>query len=211
MTITIGIADDHTLVLKSLAVLINGISPFRVVLEAHNGEQLLTGLRQADTLPDILLVDVNMPVMNGIRTAAMLKKDYPMIKTIALSMKTDDPTIISMFRVGCCAYLPKDIHPNELEKALLAVHTRGYYNADSPVYSRRFHPAGEDKAIDLSPREKTFLTHACSDLTYKEIASLMSVSDRTVDGYRDSLFQKLNVKSRVGMALEAIRRNIVNI
>jgi DNA-binding NarL/FixJ family response regulator len=211
MKINIGIADDHTLFLKSLSTLINGIPGFQVVLEALNGEDLLAQLGPGKPVPDILLLDVTMPVLNGIRTSALIAKQYPSIRTVALSMKGDDTTIISMFRAGCCAFLLKDIHPDELEKALMEVHTRGYYNADSANlnHRRRVQKAEEHSVADLSPREKEFLTHACSDLTYKEIAALMFVSERTIDGYRDSLFQKLNVKSRVGMALEAIRSNMV--
>lgn len=211
MKITIGIADDHTLFLKSLSTLINSFPSFRVVLEALNGEDLLTKLRTANPIPDILLLDVNMPVLNGIRTSARISKEHPSIKTIALSMKSDDTTVIGMLRTGCCAYLLKDIHPDELEKALLEVQTRGYYNADdfNLSYRRLVQKAQEEKIPEISTREKEFLTHACSDLTYKEIAALMFLSERTIDGYRDALFQKLNVKSRVGMALEAIRRNLV--
>jgi DNA-binding NarL/FixJ family response regulator len=213
MKITIGIADDHTLFLKSLSTLINSFPSFQVVLEALNGEDLLSRLRTADPIPEILLLDVNMPVLNGIRTSARIAKDYPSIKRIALSMKSDDTTVIGMLRTGCCAYLLKDIHPDELEKALLEVKTRGYYNADpfNLNYRRLLQKAQEEKTPELSDREMEFIAHACSDLTYKEIAALMFLSERTIDGYRDSLFQKLNVKSRVGMALEAIRRNLVTV
>ncbi|HET6253328.1 MAG TPA: response regulator transcription factor [Puia sp.] len=211
MKITIGIADDHTLFLKSLSTLINSFPSFNVILEALNGEELLSRLRTANPLPDILLLDVNMPVLNGIRTSARITRDHPSIKTIALSMKSDDTTVIGMLRSGCCAYLVKDIHPDELEKALLEVQARGYYNADAfnLSYRRLAQLAQEEMTPELSAREKQFLTHACSDLTYKEIAALMFLSERTIDGYRDALFQKLNVKSRVGMALEAIRKNLV--
>jgi len=210
MKITIGIADDHTLFLKSLSALISSIPAFQVILEAGNGQELLSKLRPGNPVPDILLLDVNMPVLNGIRTSARLARDHASIKTIALSMKADDTTIIGMLKTGCCAYLLKDIHPDELEKALHEVYNRGYYNADpfNLGYRRRAQQAN-DEMPDITAREKEFLTHACSDLTYKEIAALMFLSERTVDGYRDSLFQKFNVKSRVGMALEAIRRNLV--
>jgi DNA-binding NarL/FixJ family response regulator len=213
MKITIGIADDHTLFMKSLSTLIDTIPAFEVVLEAVNGKEVLARLGLGRPLPDIILLDVNMPVLNGIRTSELLAKEYPTIKTVALSMKADDTTVISMLKAGCCAYLLKDIHPDELERALLEVQSRGYYNADTfnLNYRRLMQKTGEDRTPEISAREKEFLTRACSDLTYKEIAGLMFVSERTVDGYRDSLFQKLNVKSRVGMALEAIRRELVEL
>ena len=213
MKITIGIADDHTLFLRSLSTLINGIPSFEVILEALNGEELLKELRRGVPAPDILLLDVGMPVLNGIKTAEIIAADYPTIKTVALSMKADDTTIISMFKAGCCSYLLKEIRPDELEKALLEIHAHGYYNADAINfnYRRLMHKNDENNGLSLSAREKEFLKYACSDLTYKEIATRMFVAERTIDGYRDTLFQKMNVKSRVGMALEAIRQNLVTL
>jgi DNA-binding NarL/FixJ family response regulator len=143
----------------------------------------------------------------------MLSKKYPLIKLVALSMKDDDITIISMLRAGCCAYLLKDIHPDELEKALEEIDEKGYYNADQAnINFRRLILAGKkEEANRLTEKEKIFLQYACSDLTYKQIASKMNLAERTIDGYRESIFEKLNVQSRVGMAMEAIRRKLVNI
>jgi DNA-binding NarL/FixJ family response regulator len=213
MKITIGIADDHALFLSSLSILINSIPSFEVILEALNGEELLTQLRRGGRIPDIILLDVGMPVLNGIKTAAMLTQDYPTIKTAALSMLAEDTTVISMFKAGCCAYLLKEIRPDELEKALMEIYSYGYYNADAINlnHQRHSYKSNGTKALTLTAREKEFLKHACSDLTYKEIATLMFLSERTIDGYRDSLFEKMNVKSRVGMALEAIRQNLVSL
>jgi DNA-binding NarL/FixJ family response regulator len=211
MKITIGIADDHNLFLSSLRILINSIPPFEVILEALNGEELLTGLKQGGPQPDILLLDVGMPVLNGIKTAEAIAKDYPAIKTVALSMKADELSIISMLKAGCCSYLLKEIGPDELKEALTEIYSHGYYNTDAINFNHRrlSQKSAEVLAPVFTAREKEFLKHACSDLTYKEIATLMFVSERTIDGYRDTLFQKMNVKSRVGMALEAIRRNMV--
>jgi len=209
--IKIGIVDDHQLFLKSLSLLIASIPGCEIVVEALNGKDLGEKLEQKKILPDILLVDVNMPLMNGLDTAQYMQRRHPEVKLVALSMKDDDNTILGMLRAGCCAYLLKDIHPNELEKAILEIDKKGYYNADvSNINFRRLllHAKKED-AFVLSEREKRFLQLACSDLTYKQVANEMNVSERTVDGYREALFEKLNVQSRVGMALEAIRRNLV--
>jgi len=209
--IKIGIVDDHQLFLKSLALLIESIPGCEIVVEALNGKDLGEKLEQKKVLPDILLVDVNMPIMDGPATAVYMQRHYAGVKLVALSMKDDDNTILTMLRAGCCAYLLKDIHPNELEKAILEIDKKGYYNADaSNINFRRLllHAQKED-SLNLSDREKKFLQLACSDLTYKQIAQEMIVSERTVDGYREALFQKLSVQSRVGMALEAIRRNLV--
>jgi DNA-binding NarL/FixJ family response regulator len=211
--IKIGIVDDHQLFLKSLGLLITSIGQYDIVVEALNGKDLIKKLEISKTIPDILFIDVTMPVMDGPSTAAHINKYFPTIKAVALSMKDDDTTIIRMLRAGCCAYLLKDIHPDELERALLEIHSKGFYNADAfnVNYRRLILKANENEALSITARETEFLKLACSDLTYKEVAAQMFLSERTIDGYRESLFLKLNVKSRVGMALEAIRRNIVSL
>ncbi|MEO6978241.1 MAG: response regulator transcription factor [Mucilaginibacter sp.] len=210
MKITIGIADDQQLFLRSLSNLISSFNNFEVVVEALNGEELLKQVGTLKTLPDIILIDVQMPVMDGPSAVAKITAGYPSIKTVALSMKEDDHTVLRMLRAGCSAYLLKDMHPRELEKALLEVHETGYYNSDSfSLHYRRLLRRGDSEEIKLSDREQVFLKLACSDFTYKEIASKMFLSEKTIDGYRESLFGKLNVKSRTGMALEGIRKGLV--
>ena len=111
MKINIGIVDDHQLFLKSLSLLISGFRDFTIVVEALNGKDLLDKMQLKKIEPDILLVDVNMPIMNGIATAEYFAAHHPLIKIVALSMKDDDATIIAMLKAGACAYLLKDIHP----------------------------------------------------------------------------------------------------
>ncbi|RYY31481.1 MAG: response regulator transcription factor [Chitinophagaceae bacterium] len=213
MKIKVGIADDHLLFLKSLSQLIDSFPDFQVVVDAMNGEALLTQLNKMPDLPDIILLDVDMPVFDGKDTAKIISETYPLIKMIALSMKDDDTSVINMILNGCSAYLLKEIHPSELERALLAVHNTGYYNTDVSAGRLRKiimnRNSGDD--VKLSTKEKVFLQLACSDLTYKEIALRMSLSERTIDGYREGLFEKLNVQSRVGMVLEALRRQYVKL
>ncbi len=212
-TYTLAIADDHQLFLKSVSILISSFNAFSIVADALNGKDLLDKIGTLEQQPDIVLLDVNMPVMNGVQTAQILLEKYPLAKVVALSMKDDDNTIISMLKAGCCAYLLKDIHPDELEKALHEIASKGYYNADSLNlhYRRILMNKSNEKPLTLSEKEKTFLQLACSDLTYKQIAAQMNLSERTIDGYREGLFEKLDVQSRTGMALEAIRRNLVSL
>lgn len=211
--ISVGVIDDQRLFVKSLATLINTFPSFNVVVDAMNGEELLNKLHVHHLSPDILLVDVNMPVMNGVETAKAIAEKYPLARIVALSMKDDDMSIIAMLKAGCCAYLVKDIHPDELERALTEVHLKGSYNGDAAnVNYRRLILRGEnDAAYRLSAREQSFLQLACSDLTYKQIASQMHLSERTIDGYRESLFEKMNVQSRVGMVVEGIRRDFISL
>ena len=209
----IGIADDQQLFLKSLGTLINTIDGFNVVVEAMNGADLLKKLDLQSVLPEIMLLDVNMPVMDGIATAKQLTEKYPQIKLVALSVNDDDLTIISMLKAGCCAYLLKDMHPDELEKALHEVSETGRYNADvaNINYRRLLVEDHRTETLKLSAKEMTFLGLAASERTYKQIASEMHLSERTIDGYREALFEKLNVQSRVGMVMEGLRRKLISI
>lgn len=209
-TIRIGIADDHQLFVKSVSLLLHAIGGFEVVLEAANGHALMDALAKSNQPPDIILLDVNMPLMNGIETAAALIKTYPLIKVVALSMNTDDISLIGMIRNGCCAYLMKDISPAELQKALQEVHSKGYYNSENMQHN--MHKLMTQNTQDLfSEKELQFIKMACSDDTYREIALQMKVSERSVDMYREKVFEKLGVSSRTGMALEAVRRKIYSL
>lgn len=213
MKINIGITDDHQLLLKSLCILLESFPSFTVVLEATNGEILLQKLEAATVLPDIILIDVNMPVMNGIQAAAALSGKYPQIKLVALSMRDDDSAVIGMIGAGCCAYLLKDIHPNELEKALLEVYEYGFRFGDvlNEELGRVEQESSEQESLLFSDRQLKFLKLASTELTYRQIADKMQVSEVILNGYREQIFERLQVKSRIGMVLEAVRRSIIDL
>ena len=210
MKISIGIVDDHQLFLNSLGLMLESFNEFNVTVMAMNGKDLQERISKKNP-PEIILIDVSMPVMDGIETATWLTQNYPLIKLVALSMNDSDKTIIGMIKAGCCAYLLKDSHPNELEKALHEIYTKGFYNSDVSNINYRRLLLAENDSFTVTEKEKIFLQHVCSDMTYKEIAALLMVSERTVDGYRENLFHKLKVQSRVGLALEAIRRDLVKL
>lgn len=211
--ISVGIVDDHQLFVRSLSLLVNSFEGFVTVVDALNGDLLLRRLETIPVQPDILLIDVNMPGKDGVATATIVARDYPLIKMVALSMNDDDLSIINMIRAGCCAYLLKGVHPVELEKALGEIHKKGYYNADTYNlnYRRLLLHADRPDHPPLSAKETRFVQLACSELTYKEIAAQLYLSERTIDGYRESVFQKLNVQSRVGMVMEALRLKMVQL
>lgn len=213
MKITVGIADDQLLFLKSLCALVETIPGFEVKLEALHGQDLCQKLAAAPALPDMLLLDVDMPVMDGPAAAAFISQQYPLIRMVALSMKDDEMSIIKMIRAGCCAYLCKDMHPADLEKGLLEILATGYYNSDE--YNSRYRKLARDAVKPagwgVSDREIQFLRLACSDMTYRQIAGEMHLSERTIDGYREALFDKFNVQSRVGMVLEGLKRELVQL
>lgn len=211
MKTPIGIVDDHQLFLKSLGLMLKSFKVYDVVLEALNGKEVQQKLAEGGPVPSIMLIDVNMPVMNGVETAKWLNNKYPQMKLVALSMNDNDTVIIDMIKAGCCAYLLKETHPDELEKALQEINKRGFYNADSSNVNFRRLLMTEQESPVLSEKEKIFLQYACTDLTYKEIAATMCLSERTIDGYRESLFGKLKVQSRVGLAMEAIKKGLVSL
>ncbi|MDB5206700.1 MAG: response regulator transcription factor [Flavisolibacter sp.] len=213
MKIKVGLVDDHQLFLKSLSLMLETLQNFEVVVEALNGQDLQRKLEGKNELPDLMLVDVNMPLMDGIETTAWLTEHHPSIKIIALSMNDKDTAIIKMFKAGCCAYLLKDVHPSVLEKALHEVYKKGYYNSDAIQLNpgHFLKNPNKDSPPTLTPKEQHFLKYVCSELTYKQIAGEMQLSERTVDGYRESLFQKFGVQSRVGLCLEALRKEFVSL
>ncbi len=210
--ISIGIVDDHKLFSKSLSLLLNSFADFKVILEASNGVDLQEKIVSGQALPAILLVDVAMPVMDGIETTKWLSKNHPAIKLVALSVSNEERTIINMLRAGCCCYLFKDTNPDELEIALRQIYETGYYNSEAErlSFKKLITPIViKSNTTMLTEKEMEFLQLACSDLPYKEIAIRMGISERTTDGYRKILFTKLSVQSRTGMAMEAIRQGLV--
>lgn len=209
--ITIGVIDDERLFMDGLATLIDTFPFFKVVLRAVNGQDLLRQLERMATHPDILLIDVNMPQLDGPMAAQHIRTTYPLIRMAALSMKDDDGSVIRMIKAGCCAYLLKGITPDELEKALLEINAKGFYNADLSNLNHRRLIHYQQPEVALNEKEKIFVQLSCSDLTYKQIAAKMYLSERTIDGYRESVFYKLKVQSRVGMVLEAIKRQLVTL
>lgn len=215
MKTSIAIVDDHHLVAQALASLIQKFEEYEVVFFAENGQDLLTILAQR-TSPDIILLDLVMPIMDGFSTAEQLKKQYPAIKIIALSMHDEEEKIMRMLRLGARGFLPKGCRPAELKKALDDVRDKQYHFSEfltgKIVHNLLPTDVPPPPAIPaLNDREKEFIRLSCSDLTYAEIANIMCVSPRTIDGYRESVFQKLNVKSRPGMVMKAIKLGIVSI
>jgi DNA-binding NarL/FixJ family response regulator len=211
MKIDLGLVDDHVLFSKSLTSLLHTFNGFQVVVDARNGAELLEKCNSLKSLPDIILIDVEMPVMNGPQTAKALRERYPDIRLVALSMNDNDSSVINMVRAGCCSYLLKDCSPEILEQALREVYVNSYYNSEIRNNSLGKLLITCQHAVPPNDTEIEFLRLASSELSYREIAKIMSLSERTIDGYRSSLFEKLNVQSRTGMVLEAMRRGLIKL
>lgn len=207
--ITVALVDDHVLMRNGLAALVRDFGPYTVLFEADNGRDCIDKIT-AGHVPDILLLDIQMPVMDGYDTAAWLRERHPSVKVLALSMYDNETAIIRMLRQGVRGYVLKDIEPAEMRQALGEVSQKGYYQSGL-VTGRLFSTAGQPDGPLFSDREAEFLRWAATELTYKEIAAEMCLSPRTIDGYRDALFQKIQTKSRVGLVMYAIRHGIVRL
>jgi two-component system invasion response regulator UvrY len=215
MKTTIAIVDDHELMAKALSGLVQKYEDYDVLYEVFGGKELIQRIK-LNMVPDIVLLDINMPEMDGYETALWLKNNYPEIKILALSMNDKEESIVKMLRNGAGGYLLKGCKPHELKQALDSIVQKGFYYTEyiTSQLIKSLNPETFQNPLDLlglNDRETQFIKLSCSDLTYAEIADKMCVSPRTVDGYRESVFQKMNVKSRVGMVLEAIRLKIFEV
>lgn len=218
--IKLAIADDHVLVRSGLKVLLNEFDDFNVVCEASNGLELLNLLHTNSVSADIVILDVGMPVLDGFETAIRINNEFPNVKIVALSVYDEVHIIARMIENGAHAYLLKDAEPKLIRDTLLQVFDKGYYYSkkvlDSVIQHKISNP--ETRKIQhglvitpfdtLTQREKEFIRHCCTELTYKEIANKMTVSQRTVDGYRESVFSKLDIKSRTGIVLFAFHQGL---
>lgn len=210
--IRIVIADDHVVLRNGLSELIKKLG-YSVILESSNGKDLIESLEK-DNLPDIVLMDINMPQMDGFETTQWLKSNHPEVKVLALSMYEDEGAIIRMLKNGARGYLLKSVETKDLSQAIDSVYTKGFYYTDmitGRVLHSMLQDEGAGKVASMSDREIHFLKLASTEKTYVEIADIMHVAPRTVDGYRETLFEKLNVKSRIGLVLFAIKNRIVHV
>ena len=209
-TLQIALVDDHSLFRSGIAALVNDLKGYSILFEAADGEEFIRKI-SPKLKPDIVLLDINMPQMDGIETAKWLRSNYPGIHIIVLSMFEDAEKVLAMVKLGVKGYLLKDADPHEFEQALNNVAQNEVY---FPAFVTRHLISNFNKPADpikLNSREIEFLKLSGTELTYKEIADQMCISVRTVDGYRDQLFEKLQIKSRVGLVLYAIKNKLIEV
>ena len=214
--IKVALADDHILLRTALADLIDNFEDCQVVSQASTGKELLIQL-DGPAVPDIALLDLNMPDLDGYQTAMYMQRHYPNIHVLMLTMYDSELLLIRLLQAGVRGFLKKDIHPTELHFALQSVMQSGFYYSHyaSGKLANLFRKSnGNNMALQkalLNEQEIQFLQYAASDMTYKEIVLRMSLNPRSVDSLRDHLFQKLDVRSRVGLAMFAIRKGVVSL
>ena len=210
------LVDDHVLLRNGLASLIRGFGGYDVLFEASDGKDLIKKLRSSPH-PDIVLLDIGMPEMDGFETACYLRRCYPDIRVLALTMSDTDSAIVRMLKNGAKGYILKDIDSAGLKRALDTVVEKGFYYSElvtDRLLDTIHHQHTERRMREmmlLNDREIEFIRLVCTEWTYKEIADRMYLSPRTIDGYRDALFEKLNVKTRVGLAMFAVKHGIVTL
>lgn len=207
-------ADDHMLLRDALASLINSFGDCRVIHQSGSGKELADAIK-AGIIPDVAILDLNMPDMNGFEIAEWMQKNCPRVHVLMLTMYDSELSLIRLLQIGVKGFLKKDIHPDELKFAIHSVVQSGYYYSNHTtgklINLFRSNPAGNfsvQNAI-LSDQELQFLKLACTDLTYKEVAEEMGLNPRSVDTLREHLFTKLDVRSRVGLVMLAIKHGIV--
>lgn len=221
----IAIADDHTLFRKGLIKLLDA-DRFELLFDVDNGKKLVDKISEDESMvPDIVIMDIGMPGMNGYEAVAWLRDNHPLVKVLVVSMVDREEAIVRMLKLGVKGYLPKEMEPEDLHAALQSIIKKDYYYTDF-VTNKLVHSIQneeffyEDKTgmllnhqlwDTLNARQKEFVRYACTELIYDEIADKMCVSPKTIDGYRDAVFEKFNVKSRVGLVLYAIRNKLVTI
>jgi DNA-binding NarL/FixJ family response regulator len=212
--IKVALADDHVLLRHALASLIDNSGTCKVILQASNGLALTQALSKENP-PDVIILDMNMPEMDGRETAVWLQVNFPAIRVLMLTMYDSELALIRLLQAGVKGFMKKDIHPTELLHAIHAVMENGYYYSAhtssklAGLFRESLDKSAPLQKIMLDDQEVKFLRLVCTEMTYKEIAREMGMNPRSIDGIRDMLFNRLDAKSRIGLAMYAIRHGLV--
>lgn len=217
--ILISLADDQQLFRGGLASLIRSVPGFTLLNEAENGEVFLEQLQAGDVLPDVALIDMHMPEMNGVELNEILQKKYPGIKVLILSVYDQERFIAKMIEAGACGYLSKNCEIEELVTAINTTYKSGFYFNQTTLMAMRKasqYKAGEIKnlnniAIELTGREKEILVLLCKEFTNAEIGEQLFISPRTVEGHRNNLLTKTGCRNTAGLVIFAIKNGLFHI
>lgn len=215
---SIVLVDDHAVVRSGLKGLVESMGTNKVIREFDNGKQLIDGLAEG-MQPDMIIMDLTMPVMDGKSTMKWLQENNVVYPVLILTLDTNDETIIELFRLGARGYLPKSCTADMLKKAIDDIIHTGYYHNELLSHALQASSARNKKderhdvQNQLTEREKTFLQLVCDEheYTYEQMADILKVHRRTIDGYREALFEKFNIKSKTGLVLFAIKYGLTDI
>ncbi len=216
--INIGIADDEALFRRGLRLLLEDFNDIKVILEAEDGLDLLDRLQEKQDHPEILLLDLKMPRLNGIETAKILREQYPDLRIIILSTHYSKAFIINMIEIGAASYLPKNTVPEEVASTIRAVASKGFYYSNQVLEIMRENMMNKNIPklktpfeIEITQREREVLQLICEQMTTSEIADKLFISPRTVDGHRNNLLSKLDCRNTAGLVVYALQNGLVEI
>lgn len=217
--IKIAIADDEVLFRQGISFILNKEVNFDIVLQAEDGADLLSQLQNCDVLPDIILMDLKMPNLNGVEATKVIKKEYPSIKIIAITSYYSKPFISNMIATGAVAYLAKNTPPKEVITTVNAVADKGFYYNDNVMQVIQENMLNPDAKVTrsyfdldyLTKRETEVLKLICAQKTTNEIAEELFISPRTVEGHRNNLLLKTESKNVAGLVVFAVKHKIVEL
>ena len=212
--IKVAIADDHKIFRKGVILSLKPYHNIQFVLEAENGEELIKGVEEAK--PDIILMDLKMPVKDGIETTKYLNKHFPAIRILILTMYEDERFVGHLMDSGANGYLLKSTDPEEIKQGIMDVMRTGFYlnNFVNRVlikknYSKQKFNPNLNSEVVISDREKEVLSLVCLEYTAQEIAQKMDISARTVEAIKDRLMERFGVKNSVGLVFFAMKNSLI--
>jgi len=213
--IKIAIADDYKIFRDGLKVGLSADENLDVIMEADNGEDLLKELEKKS--PDVILMDLKMPIMDGMEATKVIRKKFPSVKVLVVTMYEDDKFIIHLMENGANGYLLKNAEPEEIRKSIYAVYENGYYFNDlvnkallkKLVLKNNLKPSFNQN-IDLTEREQEVLKLICEEKTAAEIGKEIFLSPRSVEGIRQRLIDKVGVRNTAGLVMFAVKNGIVD-
>jgi DNA-binding NarL/FixJ family response regulator len=213
--ISIGIAEDQRLFRECLIPILNGFPHLRVIIEAANGKELIASLEKAIELPQVVLMDLSMPGMDGLVTSQYLKEHFPSVRIIILSVHAEERHIVKMVGMGINGYLIKNAELDEVRQAIEAVVQKGFYFNESVLRAiqtgmGKQKPKSFAIETNLTSREKEVLQLICQEMTAQEIAERLYISVRTVDGHRNSLLEKTGARNTAGLVIYAMKNSLVD-
>ena len=214
--IRIAVVDDHEMFRKGIINILEDVPEFSVMLEAPNGQAFLDRMESADV--DVILLDLEMPILDGMETCKLARERHPELKILILTMHNTQHFMTHMMELGANGFLTKESGPEELEEAIRKVSSTGYYFSDALSQAMLQHLEGEKRkkprldmelSTDLSERETEVLQLICQELTTPEIAEKLYLSPRTIEGYRKQLLVKTGTRNTAGLVLWAVREGVV--
>lgn len=213
--IKVAIADDHKIFRKGVILSLRPYTNIKFVQEAENGQELIDGLAQSQ--PDVVLMDLRMPLKDGIETTKYIATNHPNVHILALTMFEDERFVVHMMEIGANGYLLKSADPQEIKQAIVEVNAKGYYlnNFVNRILLKKSHakhktPPNPNQDISVNEREKDVLRYICMEYTAIEIAEKLKISSRTVEAIKDRLMERFGVKNTAGLVFFAVKNNLID-